>query len=233
MSRLAFAVASTLLITGGITAGAIQSAPAKVKLARSYTDGFSQAYTFDMTMSVADSKFRLEGGYTETVKKILDGGAADVEEKITAMKTTFDGEVGPDEELPEPETWPWGPNGVPTKTSEDTDPLEIAMYVGSYLPNREVDLKGTYPIKWEPGDTKFKIEGTGTLIATGRLYEERVAKLEMEATISHPEMGETKVTVTSYVSLDVGKLVRSIGKIKAEQDGETFEAEFELRKVRK
>jgi hypothetical protein len=232
LKQVWIATLAMIMAIGFTQTSAHQDVPTKVKLQRVFNKGEKQDYTF--TIEFKDSpSVKLEGAYTLEVTNVLDGGKAEVNERVTKLKVTFEGEALDDSELPEPETLVYNANGLPEELSDEYDLTSILSYVGAWLPNEEVELGGTYNINWIPSGTSIKVSGKATLIATGRLYEERVAKIEMELKASgNAELGEATIELTSYLNLETGKVVRIHGKSLLLVDGERVNTEFDFRKVR-
>jgi hypothetical protein len=226
----------TVLAFIGLTAFAPasqdQEVPKKVLLKRVYKAGEKQDYTFTI-QSNDSADIKIEGEYTLSIEKVLDNGKAEIEEKVTKTKVTFGGETMDEMDLPEPETLTYGANGLPDELNEKYDLMSILSYVGAWLPNEEVELGGSYEFKWSPSGTKIHAEGKAKLIATGRLYEERVAKIEMQIKASgDADLGTADIELTSYLNLETGKIVRIVGTSEAAAGGEKAAIEFDFRKVR-
>ncbi len=231
--RLVWFLAGALILSMGYSpTAAHQDAPLKVKLQRVYKAGESQDYTFVIEFDEGES-VKLEGAFNLTIQKLADGGSAEIVEKVTKLKVTFGGESLDEQELPEPETLTYGPNGLPTELTDEYDLMSVLSYLGGWLPNTEVELGGTYEFKWIPGRTSIRAEGKATLIATGRLFEERVAKIEMEISCAgDADMGSSKTALTSYLNLETGKIVRIVGTSDLSAGGETATIKFDFKKVR-
>jgi len=216
-----------------------QEPPKSVKLERIYEDGESQDYTFSVTskppVEIAQ-EMKISGEATVRVVKLLSDGKAELESKVTKLTLTFMGQDTPAPELPEPETEVYGKNGVPVKvefTEEDDPFLAIPFILVDYVPAKEVGVGTTFPVKYHPEGNQLTVEGEGKLVATGRLYEERVAKLEIKAKGSTKDGVEADVEYTSYMRLDNGRLVKAEGTSKAKTpDGEEMEVKFVIAKVR-
>jgi hypothetical protein len=204
----------TVLAFIGLTAFAPasqdQEVPKKVLLKRVYKAGEKQDYTFTI-LSNDSADIKIEGEYTLSIEKVLDNGKAEIEEKVTKTKVTFGGETMDEMDLPEPETLTYGANGLPDELNEKYDLMSILSYVGA----------------------KIHAEGKAKLIATGRLYEERVAKIEMQIKASgDADLGTADIELTSYLNLETGKIVRIVGTSEAAAGGEKAAIEFDFRKVR-
>lgn len=209
-----------------------QEAPKKVTLKRVYKAGEKQDYTFSIQISNS-ADVKIEGEYAVSVEKTLENGRAEIEERVTKTKMTFGGETMEEMELPEPETLTYGANGLPEELTDEYDLVTILSYVGAWLPNKEVELGGSYEFKWTPRGTKISAEGKAKLIATGRLYEERVAQIEMQIKASgDAEMGTAEIELTSYLNLETGKVVRIVGTSEMASGAEKATIGFDIRKVR-
>lgn len=227
---------SSFILLFGLTvlapASQDQEAPLKVMLKRVYKQGEKQDYTFSLQVSNG-ADLKIEGQYTVSIERTLENGRAEIEEKVTKTKVTFGGETMDETDLPEPERITFGPNGLPEELTEEYDLMSILSYVGAWLPNEEIELGGSYEFKWSPSGTKIRAEGKAKLIATGRLYEERVAKIEMQIkAYGDAEMGTADIELTSYLNLETGKVVRIIGTGEMASGAEKLSVEFDFRKVR-
>jgi hypothetical protein len=219
----------------GMPQGGKAAAPAPaakdVMLKRVYKLDEKQGYTFEMTMGSGDGDLKIEGGFNWSAVK-LDGAGADILIETTKLRVSFNGQGEDAPDLPKPLTLKFDEFGMPTKIDldEDSNPA-IGLMVACYLPNKGVALGGTYPIKWESSDG-YKLDGTGTLIATGRLYEEHVSKIQFEAKTTEKSGGEGKISGTLYANLDTGKLVKAEGTAEFESGGEKSTGKMVIAKVR-
>ncbi len=224
------ALGAMSVATAVVTQDAAQAKP--VALKRVYKAGEKQAYVFDMTMGDGEGEFQMNGGFVTEVKKAEANGQAECVIETTKLKMKFAGEEQDAPELPKPLTLTFDQFGVPTKMDlgDEANPA-IGALVVAYLPNKAVPLGGTFEIKWESSDG-YKMEGTGKLIATGMLYEEHVAKIELDAKTTEKDGGEGKLKGTIYTNTDTGKLVKAEATAEFEFEGEKSTGKMVLAKVR-
>lgn len=187
-----------------------EEAPKKPMLQRVYKAGDKQDYKFTVVANTPEGELNISGSYSETVKSILDNGLAEVESKTTNLKMMFGGAETPSGDDPPAMTNKCDKFGMPTDIkSEDLDPFSAPVMFAQYLPAMEIDNPGSFKLALKIGD--FSIDGVAKLIATGRLYEERVAKIEYEFTLTPQEGAPGKFQFTTYLNLFSGKLVKSEG----------------------
>lgn len=187
-----------------------EEAPKKPMLQRVYKAGDKQDYKFSIAASMPEGELNVTGAYTETVKAALDGGVGEVESKTTQVKMVFGGAETPSGQDPEATTYEYDKNGMPTDMKpEDMDPFNAPVIFAQYLPAAEIDNPGGFKFSWR--NDEINVVGEGKLIATGMLYEERVAKIEYEFTVSPKDGAAGKFQFTSYLNLFNGKLVKTEG----------------------
>lgn len=239
MNKLIFVSILLSIALAALSLTRLQEPPKSVKLERTYKEGESQDYTFSVTSKppfAEGQEMKISGEATVRVVKLLSDGKAELESKVTKLTLNFMGQDNPAPELPEPETDVYGKNGVPVKVEfkEDDDPFfAIPFILVDYVPASEVEIGATFPLKYQPEGNQLTVEGEGKLVATGRLYEERVAKLEIKAKGTTKDGIEADVQYTSYMRLDNGRLVKAEGTSKAKTpDGEEIEIKFLIAKVR-
>lgn len=212
-----------------------QDAPPKVRvtLGRVYTEGESQAYTFEFKISAGGMAFSETGAYNFKITEVLEGGHANLEWAVTEKKVTFGAETMPTDELPEPKTIRFQENGMPLELNPEEDEILSLALISGFVPKGEFELGGEFQVKWEAKDGEAKLDGEGTLVATGRLYEEHVAKLQMSLTLKDKENPPVDLELTSYVNSKTGKVVKVEGKMTAEDpDAGEVEGSFTIAKVR-
>ncbi len=209
-----------------------EEAPKKPMLMRVYKAGDKQDYKFSIKVNTPEGDLNINGGYVDEVKKVLEGGFAEIESKTTEMKMTFGGAESPSGDMPPAVTYKFDKHGMPLDMKpEDLDSLSVPVMIAQYLPAIEVTNPGTFKIDYKGND--FTVEGEGKLIATGRIYEERVAKIEYQFTVSPNNDAPGKFTITSYLNLFTGKLVKIEGTGKIDDpDAGTMNVTYAVDKVR-
>lgn len=233
---IGYLAATCLMITGANAPAASwrQDAgpPKSVLLKRVYQVGEEQKYNALLTIESQGSEFKIETSVTQKVVKATASGEAEIEFTTNSLKFTFGGEAQDAPVLPKPERLPFDVFGMPSnlELSDDSNPMVSALVV-AYLPNKEVPLGGEFKIDWKSSDG-YAVEGEGKLIATGRLYEEHVAKIEVEITTTDTEGGTGKITAVIYTNSKTGKLVKAEGDAEFESDGETSRGKMKIDKVR-
>jgi hypothetical protein len=176
---------------------------------------------------------KAESEFVHTIKE-ASGDGAKVEVEIRSAKMSFGDQSMPAEELPKPETKEWTNVGLPKDIDfqESEDPMSFLLPVW-LLPNKEVQLGKTFELKFKVDGVT--IEGEGTLVATGMLYEEHVSKLSVKTTASPKDDTPGTFEYTAYFNTDNGKLVKAEGTMSSEDPdlGGKFVASFMVAKVRK
>lgn len=207
-------------------------ASVKVKLARIYKADESQAYTGWATTTAGDADMKIEASFTRTTKEASADGAK-VETKYSSAKMTFAGDSMDVDELPDPKTEDFTAVGL-QKTIDLTGegPLDFLSPL-FFVPNSEVTLGATFPVKWKSEEGTLSLEGEGRLLATGMLYEEHVAKIEMNLQLTPKDGSAATYKYMSYLNLDSGKLVKAEGTFSTDdEDNGKVEMKFDLSKVR-
>ena len=230
----------TALTAAGIVAaglGASQEPEAEkvsVRLERTYNPDETQAYTFSFALEMPEAgELKMSGGFTRKVIEMLDEGWAEIETSIDSMTVSFGDVEMPTGELPEPETEKFDKYGMPAKIDLSGNESIAIVLLGGYVPAMEVELKGKFPIEWESEDGEITIEGEGELVATGRLYEEHVAKLELNFTFSPVDEAAGELKVTAYVNSETCKLVKAVGTVTIDDpNAGEITGSFEVKKVR-
>lgn len=232
---------SLLLATAVLTAApqgeAPSAAPVEVNLTRTFKAGEVQAYTAELkiTLPDMDDKLQISGHINWRVVELTDKGAK-VEATYKDAKMAFGSEEMPMEGEPKTQTFEWGAYGIPLAygseaTADDDNPV-AGLEVFAFLPNLKATAGKEFTFTWTGDETK--IEGKGKLIATGRLYEEHVAKVEIELTESPKSDPAGKYEYTAYFNTESGKLVKAEGTYETESEemGGKLTAQFVMKKVR-
>lgn len=215
--------------------------PAQVKanLVRKYTAGETQDYVAKFSMKAPaipdNGEFRAEAVFTRKISSSSkEGGKIDTE--FTSAKMFFGDEEMPSEGLPSRKSVEHDTHGLPKTVDleNDDDPTSF-LNPAFYLPAKEVALGEKFQFKWASEDGNVKLEGEGTLIATGMLYEEHVAKVSYTMSVTPKGESEGKYEITSYFNLESGKLVKAEGSLSSEDEnlGGKYTASFVIGKVRK
>jgi len=210
-------------------------APVKVKLSRTYKAGESQAYRAWFTMRSDDmpSEMRVEGEFVRTTKEVAADGEAKVETEYKAVKMSFGDEAQDADELPKPATAEYNVMGLAKAfaLNDEEDPLGFAL-AAFMLPGKEAEIGKPFPIAWSSSaDSKF--EGEGTLIATGMLYEEHVAKVRVSMKGTPKDDVPGSFEYTAYFNTETGKLVKAEGTIATEgEELGKVNVKFDVSKVR-
>lgn len=232
----------TQLLLATVLAAAAPQGPAaaeaiEVDLSRTYAAGESQAYTVEMkiTLPGMDDKVVISGGMTW---KVLEQSAtgAKVEASYRDVKVAFGSDEAPVPGDIKSATLAWDAFGIPTEYGSeaiaDEDNPIAGFEILAILPKQKLGLGKEFKFNWNGAETK--IEGSGKLIATGRLYEEHVAKVEMD--IVETPKGDDVGTYryTAYFNSKSGKLVKAEGTYESDSPemGGKVSAEFVLKKVR-
>ena len=187
-----------------------------------------------LTLPDMDDKLVLSGGITWKVTELTEKGAK-VEATYKDLKMVFGGEDAPISEV-KSQTFEWDAFGIPkaygSEAMADEDNPVSGLEVFAFLPNLKAVAGKEFTYLWS-GDTT-KVEGKGKLIATGRLYEEHVAKVEYELTESPKDEPVGKYEYTAYFNTETGKLVKAEGTYETESEemGGKVTAVFVMKKVR-
>lgn len=229
------------LLTAAVLTGAPQGEPAaaaiEVNLSRQYKAGESQAYDYEMKMTLPEmeEKITVSGQVTCKVTETTSKGAK-VESSFKNVKMMFGGEDAPIENEIKPQTLEWDAFGLPTQygteaVADEDNPIS-GLEIMCILPNQKVGLGKEFKFNWKSDETK--VEGSGKLIATGMLYEEHVAKVSMELTETPKDDVPGKYEYTAYFNTDNGKLVKAEGTyvVESEEMGGKMTANFVFKKVR-
>jgi hypothetical protein len=228
---------ATALITAAPQGEAPAAAPIEANLTRTYKLGETQAYTTEMkiTLPEMEDKLVISGGITWKVAEVTEKGAK-IEATYKDAKMTFGGEDMPMEGELKAQTFEWGAFGIPVAygsdaVADDDNPI-AGLEVFAFIPNLKATAGKEFTFTWAGDETK--IEGKGKLIATGKLYEEHVAKVEMELTESPKSDPAGKYEYTAYFNTESGKLVKAEGTYETESEemGGKVTAEFVMKKVR-
>lgn len=202
---------------------------------RVYKTGDSQNYTFKFEYKSVDDgeTFKAEGQFVHKVTKLLSEGKAETNVEFTKVKMFFMEEEFDALEYYENKSWECGKNGMPLRyDKEDLDSAGLSFWLSQFAVNQKVDIGKTYEIKFVSDDKQLSIDGQGTLVATGRLYEERVAKVEVKVR-AKTDTFEATYNFTTYLNLETGKLVKSEGRIDSKEEDGNYETKFVYAKVRK
>ncbi|MEO7454551.1 MAG: hypothetical protein ABIV13_07290, partial [Fimbriimonadales bacterium] len=213
------------------------AAVVEANLMRSYKAGETQAYTTEVkvTLPGMDDKLVMSGGITWKVTELTEKGAK-IEATYKDVKMLFGGEEAPMEGPAKTQTFEWNAFGIPvaygSEAVSDNDNPISGLEVFGFLPNLKATAGKDFTFTWQGEETK--IEGKGKLIATGRLYEEHVAKVEIELTESPKSDPAGKYEYTAYFNTESGKLVKAEGTYETESEemGGKMTAEFVMQKVR-
>jgi hypothetical protein len=227
---------ASAILTGIPQGEAPAAAVVEANLTRAYKPGESQAYTTEMeiTLPGMDDKLVISGGINWKVAEVTEKGAK-IEATYKDAKMTFGGEEMPMDGELKAQTFEWGAFGIPTgygseAIADDDNPV-AGLEVFAFLPNLKATAGKEFTFTWS-GETK--IEGKGKLIATGRLYEEHVAKVEVELTESPKSDPAGRYEYTAYFNTESGKLVKAEGTYETESEemGGKVTATFVMKKVR-
>lgn len=202
---------------------------------RVYEAGDSQNYTFKFEYKSVDDgeTFKAEGEFIHKVSKLLSEGKAESGIEFTKVKMSFMDEEFDALDYFENKSWEYGKNGMPLRYDiEDLDSAGLSFWLSQFSVNQKVDIGKTYEIKFVSDDKRLSVDGQGTLIATGRLYEERVAKVEVKVRAKTDEF-EATYNFTTYLNLETGKLVKSEGNVESKEQDGNYEIKFVYAKVRK
>ncbi|MBA3726900.1 MAG: hypothetical protein H0W86_10700 [Armatimonadetes bacterium] len=209
--------------------------PVKVKLSRTYKAGESQAYKAWFTMKSDDmpSEMKVEGEFIRTTKELAAEGEAKVETEYRVVKMSFGDEAQDAEELPKPFTTDHGALGLPKAfdLNDEGDPLGFVL-AAFMLPGKEAEIGKAFPMTWS-SSAESRFEGEGTLIATGMLYEEHVAKVRVTMKGTPKDDVSSSFEYTAYFNTETGKLVKAEGTVATE--GEELgkaTVKFDVSKVR-
>jgi hypothetical protein len=188
-----------------------------------------------ITLPEMEDKLVISGGITWKVAEVTEKGAK-IEATYKDAKMTFGGEDMPMEGELKAQTFEWGAFGIPVAygsdaVADDDNPI-AGLEVFAFIPNLKATAGKEFTFTWAGDETK--IEGKGKLIATGRLYEEHVAKVEIELTESPKSDPAGKYEYTAYFNTESGKLVKAEGTYETESEemGGKVTAEFVMKKVR-
>lgn len=208
------------------------SPPKKWRLERIYEEGESQAYDFSVEVKFGEEgSLEISGRFTRQVRKLLPEGWADMEIRFETLTRKFSGQEFPGE-VPDAVTQKFDKHGMPASFDLDSDDFSSIVLLGGYLPAQELEVGGKFPIKWTAEDKKVKIEGEGQFLATGRLYEEHVAKIFLRFSLTPEGESPGEFEITAYVNSKSGKLVKAEGTFKVEGDEADLEGKFVVGKVR-
>jgi hypothetical protein len=202
---------------------------------RIYKTGDSQNYTFKFEYKSVDDDetFKAEGELIHKVSKLLSEGKAETSIEFTKAKMSFMEEEFDALEYFENKSWECGKSGMPLRyDEEDLDSAGLSFWLSQFSANQKVDIGKTYEIKFVSDDKQLSVDGQGTLVATGRLYEERVAKVEVKVRAKTDEF-EATYNFTTYLNLETGKLVKSEGNVESKEADGNYEIKFIYAKVRK
>lgn len=216
----------------------LAQAPPSVNLTRVWETGESQDYILELTMeSPAFGGEKVEGVAEFTVKVLeaRDGGDANVQTAVTKATLKFGGEEVPSMETPKPIEAVFGPNGLPKKLEIDNPDDPIAMVLPAlFVPATEVKVGDEFKVDWTSQDGALTLKGSGTLTATGRLYEEHVARLTMQFKVEGKDLPTGDFELLTYVNSKTRKLVKAEGTLVGEDPdlGGKMTVKFVIRKVR-
>lgn len=209
-----------------------------VELKRVYFNGESQEYMLNMTItmeSAGGTEIKATAEFALAVEEVLANGDAEVEQTISDMSISLGGEAMPGMPMPEPKSMTMGPHGMPLSIdfADAEDPLAL-VFPAFYLPSATINIGDEFDVEWSAEDGKFELEGSGKLVATGRLYEEHVAKITYDLKAAPEGESPGSFTLTTYTNSETGKLVKAVGEIEAEDPdmGGKFKAEFTIEKER-
>ncbi|MGI8924543.1 MAG: hypothetical protein ACR2HJ_11005 [Fimbriimonadales bacterium] len=209
--------------------------PLKVKLSRTYKAGESQAYKAWFTMKSDDmpSEMRVEGEFVRTTKELAAEGEAKVETEYRAVKMSFGDEAQDADELPKPLTAEHNVMGLAKAfdLNDEEDPLGFVLAT-FMLPGKEAEIGKPFPLTWSSSaDSKF--EGEWTLIATGMLYEEHVAKVKVSMKGTPKDDVAGSFNYIAYFNTETGKLVKAEGTVATEgEELGKVNVKFDVSKVR-
>ncbi len=221
-----------LVKEGGVGSLQETSLPQKWRLERIYEEGESQAYDFSVEIKFGEEgTLEFSGRFTRRVRKLLPDGWADVEISFDSLTRKFGGEEIPGG-IPDAVTQKFDKHGMPALFDLESDDFSAVVLLGGYLPAQELEIGGKFPIKWKAEDGKVTIEGEGQLLATGRLYEEHVAKIFLRFSLTPEGESPGEFEITAYVNSKTGKLVKAEGTFKVESEGGDLEGKFVVGKVR-
>ncbi|MEW5884084.1 MAG: hypothetical protein AB1725_07665 [Armatimonadota bacterium] len=232
-------VASVLVLSFGSYAQEPETqAPAGVDLTRVWTTGETQDYILELTMesdAFEGEKFEGVAEFTVKVLEAREGGDANVQTSVTKVTLKFGGEEFPAMDPPQPIEALFGPNGLPKKLTLDNPDDPIALVLPAlFVPATEVKVGEEFKVDWASEDGAITLKGSGKLTATGRLYEEHVARLTMQIKAEGEELPTGEFELLTFVNSKTRKLVKAEGTLVGEDPdlGEKMTVTFVIRKVR-
>ena len=182
-----------------------------------------------------DEKLSISGGLTWKVLEVGEKGAK-IDATYRDIKMLFGTEDAPIEGEIKNQQFEWGAFGIPnsygTKAAADDDNPIAGLEIFCVMPNQKVAIGKEFKFAWNNEETK--LEGEGKLIATGKLFEEHVAKVFMNVTESPKGEPVGIYDYTAYFNTENGKLVKAEGTYATESEemGGKLTAEFIFKKVR-
>lgn len=213
-------------------------APAAVNLTRVWTAGEAQDYILELTMesdAFEGGKFEGVAEFTVKVLELREGGEASVRTSVTKVTLKFGGEEFPAMEAPKPIEALFSRHGLPKKLVLDNPDDPIAMVLPAFfVPAAEVKVGEEFKVDWASEDGSITLKGDGKLTATGRLYEEHVARLTMRLKAAGKELPTGDFELLTYVNSQTRKLVKAEGTLVGEDPdlGAKMTVKFVIRKVR-
>lgn len=232
-------VASMLVLSLGAQAQeSEQQVPSSVNLSRVWTAGETQNYILEITIESAAFEGQKFEGVAEFTVKVLDArenGEANVQTSVTKMTLKFGGEEFPSADPPKPIDAIFGLYGLPKKLQLDNPDDPIAMVLPAFfVPATEVKVGDEFKVDWASEDGAITLKGSGKLTATGRLYEEHVARLTMQVKAEGKDLPTGEFDLLTFVNSQTRKLVKAEGTLVGDDPdlGEKMTVKFVIRKVR-
>lgn len=213
-------------------------APTSVDLTRVWKAGESQDYILELTMESPAFEGEKVEGVAEFTVKVLEAheeGDANVQTAVKKVTLKFGGEEFPAMDPPKPIEAVFGPNGLPKKLEIDNPDDPIAMVLPAlFVPATEVRIGDEFKVDWTSQDGALTLKGSGKLTATGRLYEEHVARLAMQFKVEGKDLPTGDFELVTYVNSQTRKLVKAEGTLVGEDPdlGAKMTMKFVIRKVR-
>ena len=212
-------------------------APTSVELTRVWTTGEAQDYILELSMESGAFEGEKIEGVVEFTVKVLEarsGGEASVRTSVKKLTLKLGGQEIPDMEPPEPIEAVFGPNGLPKNLVLDNpdDPLGMVL-PALFVPAVGVKVGDEFKVDWASEDGAITLKGGGKLTATGRLYEEHVARLTMQIKAEGKDLPTGDFELVTYVNSQTRKLVKAEGTLVGEDpDAGKMTVKFVIRKVR-
>lgn len=213
----------TAIAIGVVLGNSIVASIEPVSLMRIYAKDDSAKYDATVQMhGMGDMNFTFQ--LTTKVTALEDGGKAQVSMSSTTITPSADTESGMTPPEPKPMTYLLDKCGFPQmlETSDSAFPY-IFYILSSIVPGESLNPGQSIDVAWKGTKKEDKIEGKGKFDKIQTVNGLQAAKLNYDLRVMPAnEQTAGSLKLTSWVTLNTGKLLKSEGKMQLDTDGKFF-----------